>query len=162
MTRPIRHDTIPRRARRTLYKADQLLRRPPPTSGAYYEIAVFYDEEPVTVDRTFTWPIPLGVNGLAMIHVEAGLTAVVGSSATIVQLHNVTQAVDMLSTRITIDSGEFASFNAVTQPVIDDVNAVVERGDRIRIEIDAAGSGAYGLCVMVRFGVPQQTEPSEA
>lgn len=52
---------------------------------------------------------------------------------------------DMLSTKATIDVGEFSSLTAATQPVISvpDVNL----GDFLRVDVDVAGTGAKGLDV---------------
>jgi hypothetical protein len=56
----------------------------------------------------------------------------------------------MLSTPCTIVAGVFTS--APTQPVIDDLNAVVLVDDLIAIDVDAAGTGAMGLGVVLKFG----------
>jgi len=54
-----------------------------------------------------------------------------------VQVRNVTQAADMLSTKATLDSGEKTSLTAAAPPVIDTGNDDVAEGDEIRIDVDA-------------------------
>lgn len=59
--------------------------------------------------------------------------------------------VDMLSTRITIDVGEYDSQYATTPPVIDTNNDDVLEGDIIRVDVDVAGTGTEGLLVRLTF-----------
>lgn len=79
----------------------------------------------------------------------------VGSSIIRVQLRNVTQAQDMLSTRMEIETGEFTSYTATVQRVINVANSQVERGDLIAIDVDDAGGGvAKGLGVGIELNPP--------
>ena len=48
----------------------------------------------------------------------------------------------ILSTRITIETGEYSSLDATTQPVISSAN--IDRGQEIRIDCDAPGATAAG------------------
>ena len=74
------------------------------------------------------------------------------SSGTVtIQIRNATTAVDMLTTRVTIDANEFTSYTAVTAPVIDLANDNVATGDRIMVDVDVAGTGAKGLVVALTF-----------
>ncbi len=68
-----------------------------------------------------------------------------------IQIHNVTDAVDMLSTKITIEEDEYNSWDAATAPVINTSNDDVVTGDRIRVDVDIAGAGAKGLDVILGF-----------
>lgn len=52
---------------------------------------------------------------------------------------------DILSTRATIDVGEYDSMHAASQPAITNPNIV--SGDFLRIDVDVAGTGAKGLDV---------------
>lgn len=65
------------------------------------------------------------------------------------QFHNVTKAVNILSTAATIDVGEDDSRTATTPPVINDTNNTYTAGDLLRIDCDAAGTDAEGC--MIRF-----------
>lgn len=80
----------------------------------------------------------------------------VGSSATTVQVHNLTNTDDLLDTVITIDSGDTNSYDSATPHVVDDsgdpqINYIT-RGDVLRIDVDSAGTGAMGLEVLLEFG----------
>lgn len=92
------------------------------------------------------------LNGLNLIDADAGVITVSSSGAVTVQVRNVTQAADMLSTAITIDQSENTSYTAATPPVIDGGNDDVATGDIIAIDIDGAGTGAKGLIVILSFG----------
>lgn len=79
-----------------------------------------------------------------------------GSSATTVQIHNLTNTDDLLTTVTTIDSGDTTSYDATTPHVVDDsgdpqVNYIT-RGDVLRVDVDSAGTGAMGLEVLLEFG----------
>ena len=69
------------------------------------------------------------------------LTASTSGTLT-VQVHNVTDSVDMLSTPITIDENETDSSTAATPPVTAASNATVTIGDRLRVDMDVAGNGS--------------------
>lgn len=80
----------------------------------------------------------------------------VGSSVTTVQVHNLTNADDLLTTVTDIDSGDTNSYAATDQHVVDTsgtpaVNYCL-RGDVLRIDVDAAGTGAKGLEMLLEFG----------
>jgi hypothetical protein len=101
--------------------------------------------------------IPLGMNGYELTAVLASMgdTNPVGSTVT-VQVRNLTQAADMLTTPITIDAGEKTSATAATAAVIDTANDDVATGDDIRIDIDQVGSttAGNGLTVLLTFTQP--------
>ena len=89
-----------------------------------------------------------GAAGKVGAHVyTAGVTG-----TTDVMIHNLTQAVDMLSTAITIDAGETDSSTAATAPVVNSNNQVAT-ADVIRFDIDAisTGTAANGLEVRMEF-----------
>jgi len=69
-----------------------------------------------------------------------------------VQIHNVTQAADMLSTKLTIDSAETSSETAATAAVIDVANDDVAVDDLIRIDVDVVHTTpAQGLIITLEF-----------
>lgn len=70
------------------------------------------------------------------------------------QIRNVTQGVDMLSTVLSIDATENTSDTAATPAVIDTNNDEVSDGDLLALDIDQVGSTepGEGLAVEVRFG----------
>lgn len=59
--------------------------------------------------------------------------------------------VDMLSTRISIDSGENDSADATAAAVIDTSNDDVATADRIYFDLDGVPTGAKGLLIGLRF-----------
>jgi hypothetical protein len=91
------------------------------------------------------------LGGLNLTGVAAFVTTVSSSGLPTVQIRNVTQAVDMLTTKVSIDASEFTSYSAATPPVIDSGNADVATGDLIAVDVDVAGTGAKGLGVVLTF-----------
>lgn len=98
--------------------------------------------------------IPSELNGYNLTAVAAFVTTVSSSGTPTIQLRNVTDAVDMLSTRITIDANENTSYTAATPPVIDGAHDDVATGDLIAVDVDVAGTGAKGLGVSMTFTLP--------
>jgi hypothetical protein len=122
-----------------------------PTRGAVYAIKLFGDEEELaTGDGRFGFEIPFDVGGLTLRSVLLYVTTS-GSSLTRVQVRNSTAAVDMLSTRVQIDSGELSSRTAATAYVISSTNGKVATGDHVWLDIDDAGTGAMGLGTELQF-----------
>ena len=100
--------------------------------------------------------IPLALNDLYLSGVAGTLGAHVYTAGTTgttdIMLHNLTNAQDMLSTVITIDSGETDSSTAATAPVVNSNNQV-STADVIRFDIDAVSTGtaANGLEIRMQF-----------
>lgn len=120
-----------------------------------YPIKVFTDATLVTTGNgKFIMGVTAAekLDGLRLAFVGAYITTVSSSGIVTVQLANLTAAVDMLSTRLTIDVGEFFSDTAATPAVIDPVNNLINTGDRLSIDVDVAGTGAKGLGVIMVFG----------
>lgn len=91
------------------------------------------------------------LNGRSLIAVAAHVTTVSTSGDPEVQVANVTDAVDMLSTPLTIDANEQDSSTATTPAVVDTANDAVATGDELRIDVDDAGTGTKGLIVELTF-----------
>lgn len=98
--------------------------------------------------------IPTELNGYNLVDADASVTGVSSSGLPTVQIANVTDGVDMLSTKITIDANENTSYTAATPPVIDTSKDDVATADILRIDIDVAGTGATGLTVILSFQLP--------
>lgn len=113
------------------------------------------DTDLVTGDGQAYFTIPNAVGGMNLVGVHARVV-VAGTTGTLdVQIHNVTQAADMLSTKLTVDSGETGSETAATPPVIDGANDDVADYDLIRIDIDAVQTTPpKGLIVTLEFQLP--------
>ena len=101
--------------------------------------------------------IPVGLNGLVLSAVAGDLGAHVYTAGvtgtTDIMIHNLTAGVDMLTTPITIDSGETDSATAAAAPVVDTDNNSVATATVLRFDIDAISSGtaANGLEIRMMF-----------
>ena len=94
--------------------------------------------------------IPSTLNGKNLKSAQAHVyTAGTGSLNTI-QLHNLTDGQDMLSTPITIDSGETDSSTAAT-PSVGSSYVGVSTADVIRIDVDIVATNTLGLEVRMIF-----------
>lgn len=99
--------------------------------------------------------IPAELNGWLLTDAQAAVVGAVSTSGTpTVQIANVTDAVDMLTTKITIDANETTSYTAATPSVVDTANDDVATGDVLRVDVDVAGTGAKGLVVILVFEAP--------
>jgi hypothetical protein len=107
-----------------------------------------------TGDGKAHWFVPSTLNGRNLVGVAAAVTTVSSSGTPTIQIHNLTQAADMLTTPITIDVSEKHSKDATAAAVIDTANDDVATGDELRIDVDVAGTGAKGLVVELQFRLP--------
>jgi hypothetical protein len=108
-----------------------------------------------TGDGKFYLNIPLPLNGYNLDSVYARVVTAGTTGTTDIQVNNVTDAADMLSTVLTIDSGETGSDTAATPAVIDTGNDDVATNDLLRIDIDAVSSTApQGLIMTLGFVNP--------
>jgi hypothetical protein len=105
-----------------------------------------------TGDGKYFFRVPATLSGYDLVAVAAHVSTVSSSGIPTVQLRNVTDSVDMLSTKLTIDASEKDSSTAATPAVIDTTKDDVATADEIAIDIDVAGTGAKGLIVELTFG----------
>lgn len=121
-------------------------------NGRIVQIKAVDDSTVVTTgDGKVIFMITPQFNNLVIVRVYAYVTTVSSSGALTVQIRNVTQSVDVLSTAITIDQSENTSLTAATPAVINKTNATVSEGDLIAIDVDGAGTSAQGLGVAIVF-----------
>ena len=153
MTRPIYEPSLRRTDAEFGYARDQLFRRPGQKGrNAVIQIKVFADDKIVSVgDGRFIFAISKDMDVYNLVLAEAYVTTVGSSGTALIQLRNISQTTDMLSTRINIDPNEFHSKDASTQPVINLLADDVAWADRIAIDVDAIGSGSKGLGVNLTF-----------
>lgn len=96
--------------------------------------------------------IPVELNGMRLYSVGASTSTPSSVGAISVQYRRVRAgvSVNMLTTPITIDVGEYDSTTAVA-PVINTANDDVLTGDQIHFDVVTAGSGSLGLVVSFSF-----------
>jgi lysophospholipase L1-like esterase len=112
-----------------------------------------------TGDGKAYWRVPSGLNGRNLVGCAIAVNTTSSSGLPTVQLARGRQAApgsahtyaDMLSTRMTIDVGEYDSRTAAAAAVINAANDDVATGDLIRIDVDTAGTGTAGLHVTLEF-----------
>lgn len=152
-------------------RVDMLERRRP--QAGHYEIKLFADDEAVAVGNgRFLLGIPFDLNKAKLRYVNAYVTTV-GVGLTTIQIHNIgtgasPQNYDMLTTPITIDSGEKDSETAFTRWQISgqelppddpsyavygfpDTDNTVFFKQQLRIDVITAGTGAMGLGIQLGF-----------
>ena len=97
--------------------------------------------------------IPPDLNGLDLVYCHAEVVTAGTTGTMDIQIRNVTQSVDMLSTKLTIDSGETGSDTAETAYAINASNDLVSTNDVIALDFDAIHSTpAQGCLVTLGFG----------
>jgi hypothetical protein len=97
--------------------------------------------------------IPSNMDGMNLVDAYASLvTAGTGSGTIDIQIHNVTDAQDVLSTKITIDAAAKSANDGVIDTLYDDVDS----WDEWRIDVDAvtATTPGQGLIVTLIFRLP--------
>lgn len=107
-----------------------------------------------TGDGKVIFLVPQELNGYNLVGANAFVTTVSSSGTPTVQIRNVTDAVDMLSTRITIDASEYTSYTAAAAAVVNATYDDVATGDRLAVDVDVAGTGAKGLGIVLTFQLP--------
>ncbi|NTW61855.1 hypothetical protein HGB25_00345, partial [Candidatus Saccharibacteria bacterium] len=107
-----------------------------------------------TGDGKVSMFIPPDLNGMNLISVFAGVSTASTSGIPTIQIRNVTDAVDMLSTKLTIDTNEKTSATAAAPAVINGAADDIATGDELAIDIDIAGTGCKGLQVILGFVTP--------
>tara|TARA_R110002020_G_scaffold338214_1_gene553625 strand:- start:591 stop:1172 length:582 start_codon:yes stop_codon:yes gene_type:complete len=94
--------------------------------------------------------IPSTLDGKSLQSAQAHVYTAGTGSLTTVQLHNLTDGQDMLSTPITIDSGEKDSSTAAT-PSVTGPYSGVSTADVIRIDVDIVATNTLGLEIRMVF-----------
>lgn len=114
-----------------------------------------FTTDTATGDGKFYFHIDSRLDGMNLVDVHAEVITAGTTGTTDIQIHNLTQAADMLSTKITIDSTETGSDTAAAAAVIDTANDDVAENDVIRLDVDAVSTtAAKGLLVTLGFRTP--------
>ena len=123
---------------------------------AYVQVVAFdYTTDCATGNGAAYLHIPAGLAGMNLVEVHAECITAGTTTTMDIQIANVTQAADMLSTVITIDSTETGSDTGAIPAVIDTVNDDVAENDMLRIDVDSVHTtAAKGLIVTLGFQLP--------
>lgn len=120
----------------------------PPAQQRAIELKIFDDATVIASGiGKLIFCIPELYDGYEIIQVDSFVTTVSSSGAVSVQILNITDSVNVLSTETSIDQSELTSFTAATPSVID--NPTVATGDLLGINVSSQGTGAKGLGVIM-------------
>jgi hypothetical protein len=115
-----------------------------------------FEDDVIVEDGVGAWflHIPPDLDGLDLVYCHAeNDTAGSGGTLLTLQIHNIDNAVDMLSTLLTIDLTEVGSDTAVAPAVINGSNDHVNTNDKIRIDCDVTpDTEPLGLTITLGFG----------
>jgi len=99
--------------------------------------------------------VPDELDGMNLVRVAATVVTAGTTNSTTIQIANVTDAVDMLSTLMAIETTETSTRTSTTPGVIDTTKDDVATGDVLRIDVDAVSTTApKGLIVEMVFQLP--------
>jgi hypothetical protein len=107
-------------------------------------------------------PVPPELSGYDIFWAGAQVITTSSSGTPTVQIARGRQAAstdnftyaDVLSTRVTIDAGEYDSKDAAAPPVVNTSNDDLLTGDVLRIDVDVAGTSVTGLNVRIQCRRP--------
>ncbi len=94
------------------------------------------DTNMTVANGKFYYHIDSRLGGMNLVDVHAEVITAGTTGTLTCMVHNVTQAADMLSTGVSVDTGETGSDQSATPAVIDTGNDDVAENDLIRIDID--------------------------
>ena len=100
------------------------------------------------------WRVPSALNGHNLIGVAASRASGTGVPSLQYKRNRSGSTVNMLSTALTIDSGEIDSSTAATPAVINTSNDDVATADQLIIEVTAAGTSTLFCFAEFRFAKP--------
>ena len=97
--------------------------------------------------------IPATFDGLYLYSIGGHVYTAGTGDTTDIQLHNLTTALDVLTTKLTIDAGELDSSTAATPAVINTSVNSVSTATVLRVDVDqiASGTAAKGLEIRMEF-----------
>jgi hypothetical protein len=118
----------------------------------YIPVSLNADVALITGDHKGWFGIPVGLNGWNISSVFAWRAS--GTGVPEFQIRNITDSVDVLSPKLSIDSGETFSGTAATPAVIDTSKDDVATGDRFAVDVDVAGTSTLYAQIYVGFKRP--------
>ena len=95
-----------------------------------------------TGNGKFCFHVPSTIYGFNMVEVHAEVITAGTTNTTDIQLHNLSQTSDILSTVLTIDSSETGSDTARAAAVINTSEDDLQTNDLIRVDVDAISTTA--------------------
>ena len=108
-----------------------------------------------TGDGKFYFHVDNKLGGMDLVRGHAEVITAGTTGTMDIQIANVDAGVDMLSTKLTIDSGETGSDTAATAAVINTANDDVQTNEVLRVDVDAVQTTkAKGLIVTLVFRLP--------
>ncbi|HKZ49568.1 MAG TPA: hypothetical protein VJ110_01035 [Candidatus Nanoarchaeia archaeon] len=115
------------------------------------ELAVFAPTTDVAVgDGAAYFVVPDELNEYEIKKVYATVITAGTTDSTTIQIANVTQAVDVLSTNVAVETGETSSRTSAIKGTIDTENNFLTSGDVLRVDVDAASTTApKGLIIEI-------------
>jgi hypothetical protein len=124
--------------------------------GRGAQMIVFdFTTDVATGNGKFYFHIDSRINGMNLVDVHAEVITAGTTGTTDIQIHNATDGNDMLSTKLTIDSGETGSDTAAATAVIDTAKDDVVTNDVLRIDVDAVSTTPpKGLVITLGFEKP--------
>ena len=119
----------------------------------YVELTAFdYTVDCAVGDGASYFHVPTQMDGLDLVYVHAECISTGTTGTMNVQIHNIDNVLDMLSTVLTIDSAENGSDTAATPAVINTSNDHVNENDMLRIDVDVIHTtAAKGLILTLGF-----------
>lgn len=118
-------------------------------------VIVDFTVDVATGNGQFYFHVDERLAGMNIVDVHAEVITAGTTNTTDIQLHNLTAAADILSTKLTIDSGETGSDTAATAAVINASEDDLTLHDIIRFDVDAVSSTApKGLIVTIGCRLP--------
>lgn len=125
--------------------------------GIRYLQALLFDiaTDCETGDGKMYWHIPPAMDGMNLVYCHAEVITAGTTGTMDIQVRNVDNALDMLSTKLTIDTAETGSDTAATPYAINGSNDHVNTNDVIRADVDAVHTtAAKGLILTLGFQLP--------
>jgi len=124
--------------------------------GTRVMIVKVFDDETATAtgDGKKRVTIPAELNGMNLVSVGGHIYTTSSSGDPTMQIHNETNAQDVLTNRVVVEATEYDSITATTQPSIDTSQDHVATGDVYRFDCDTAGTGTQGFEIRMGFRLP--------
>ena len=106
----------------------------------------------ITGDGQYFFFVPPKLDGLDLTYVHAEVVTAGITGTQDIQIHNIDNVLDMLSTKLTLDTTETGSDTAAVPAVINTSNDHVNTNDILRIDVDVIQTTpAKGLIITLGF-----------